>query len=79
MGMKIGRAGKILPWKIFLPPHLMESAFRLADLCPPALLGSIMDKPRSIPLVNPVSIFLVVVGVFLLLGGLGHLAIHFAS
>jgi nitrogen fixation-related uncharacterized protein len=38
-----------------------------------------MDTPRSIALVNPVSIFVVVVGVFLLLGGLGRLATYVAS
>jgi hypothetical protein len=37
-----------------------------------------MDTLRSIALVNPVSIFVVVVAVFLLLGGLGRLATHFA-
>jgi hypothetical protein len=38
-----------------------------------------MDALRLIALVNPVSIFVVVVGVFLLLGGLGRLATHVAS
>jgi hypothetical protein len=36
-----------------------------------------MDSPRSTALINPGSIFFVVVGVFLLLGGLGRLMAHF--
>jgi hypothetical protein len=36
-----------------------------------------MDNRRSIALINPLSIFLVVIGVFMLLGGLGRLTTHF--
>lgn len=36
-----------------------------------------MDNLRSIALINPVSIFVVVIGVFILLGGLGRLTTHF--
>jgi hypothetical protein len=36
-----------------------------------------MDSLRSIALVNPISIFVVVVGVFMLLGGLGRLMAYF--
>jgi hypothetical protein len=37
-----------------------------------------MDTLRSTALVNPVSIFVVAIAVFLLLGGLGRLVTNFA-
>jgi hypothetical protein len=37
-----------------------------------------MNNPRSIALINPVSIFLVVIAVFVLLGALGRLMNHMA-
>lgn len=36
-----------------------------------------MNTLRSIALVNPATIFVVIVAVFLFLGGLGHLATYF--